>query len=294
MAPLKSQIQEDKKHLWLVDSGCSDHLSPFKSDFVSRGDQMRHCMTANGNLMHIYGPGTIIMKHFNGEETITLTLTGVWYAPHMGNRLISVTALTRQGFHCEITDKTCFWDNTGRLVITASMRNRLDKLHLFKADAIRPSSQCDTLQKEDSYIIWHMRFGHCSHNALKHAATHLDGIPSLIVPSDWSPCKGCLLGKASQTPFPPSASRGSHPLELVHTDLCEFPTRSRNHNHWMMTFLDDYSGFGSIVFLKKNSEASTKFTDWLAWAERHCGQKLLKLRSDRGGGNTFPLIYKIS
>jgi hypothetical protein len=51
----------------------------------------------------------------------------------------------------------------------------------------------------------------------------------------------------------------------------------------MITFLDDYSGLGSILFLKRKSDAKTSFKDWLMWAERQSGKRLLKLRSDRGG-----------
>lgn len=49
-------------------------------------------------------------------------------------------------------------------------------------------------------------------------------------------------------------------------------------------FLDDYSGLGSIVFLKKKLDATVKFCDWLVWAERQSGYKLLKLRLNQGGG----------
>ena len=50
-----------------------------------------------------------------------------------------------------------------------------------------------------------------------------------------------------------------------------------------MTFLDDFSGYGSIICLKKKSDADTTFQNWFAWAEKSCGNKLLKLCLDRGG-----------
>ena len=83
--------------------------------------------------------------------------------------------------------------------------------------------------------------------------------------------------------IPPSESRGDKSLALVHTDLCEFPVRSRTHNTWMMTFLDDFAGYGTIFFLKKKLDADTAFRNWFAWAEKSSGNKLLKLRLDHGG-----------
>ena len=95
---------------WMVDSSCTDHLSPFPEDFVSRENHQRNCMTANNNIMPIFGPGTIIIRHHNGEHNRTLVLTGVYYAPHVSHCLLSITALTKQGFMCTIRDKTQIWD----------------------------------------------------------------------------------------------------------------------------------------------------------------------------------------
>ena len=54
----------------------------------------------------------------------------------------------------------------------------------------------------------------------------------------------------------------------------------------MMTFLDDFSGYGSIICLKKKSDVDIAFRNWFAWAEKSSGNKLLKLRSDHGGEYT--------
>ena len=107
------------KDKWMVDSGCTDHLSPFLDDFVSKEDRERKCKTAN-RTMPIYGPGTVLFKHNNGERDITLVLDGVYYAPHISHHLLSVTALTKKGFRCTIGDKTQIWDKTGTLLITAA------------------------------------------------------------------------------------------------------------------------------------------------------------------------------
>ena len=93
------------KDKWMVDSGCTDHLTPFPTDFVSRENHTRNCKTANSNIMPIFGPGTIIIRHHNGKHNRTLVLTGVYYAPHVLHRLLSITALTKQGFTCTIRDK---------------------------------------------------------------------------------------------------------------------------------------------------------------------------------------------
>jgi hypothetical protein len=72
---------ESTRDIWMVDSGCTDHLSPYLDHVVSKEDQKRNCKTANGELMPIYGSGTVIFKHHNGEKDTTLVLTGVYHAP---------------------------------------------------------------------------------------------------------------------------------------------------------------------------------------------------------------------
>ena len=115
------------------------------------------------------------------------------------------------------------------------------------------------------------------------APDHVSGIPKLEIPPKEPLCHGCLLGKAHEQPFPPLESRGDKSLALVHTDLCEFPVGSRTHNTWMMTFLDDFSGYGTIIFRKKKSDVGVVFPSWFVWAEKSSENKLLKLRLDHGG-----------
>ena len=146
-----------------------------------------------------------------------------------------------------------------------------------------PGSTAASIQLNQDYVLWHYCMGHCSRNALRHAPDHVSGIAKLEIPPMPPPCCGCALGKAHERPFPPSDSRGNRSLALVHTDLCEFPVCSWTQNTWMMTFLDDFSGYGSITCLKKKLDADTAFRNWFAWAEKSSGNKLLKLRSDHGG-----------
>ena len=165
----------------------------------------------------------------------------------------------------------------------AAQLNSSDSLHWFSSSPMQPDSKASSIQRDSDYLLWYGCMGHCSHNAHHHAFNHVSGIPKLDVPPTLRPCRGCSLGKATEQPFPPSTTRGDRPLGLVHTDLCEFPVQSHTKHVWMMTFLDDFSGHGSIVCLKCKSDAATAFCNWFVWAKKASGNKLLKVRSDRGG-----------
>ena len=184
---------------------------------------------------------------------------------------------------CTIRDKIQIWDRSGTLVITAEQLIPSENLHWFLSTVMTLDTKAASIQSKQDYVLWHYHMGHCSHNALCHALDDVSGIPKLEIPPKDPLCHGCLLGKAHEQPFPPLDSRGKRSLALVHTDLCEFPVRSWTQNTWMMTFLDDFSGYGFIICLKKKLDVDTAFQNWFAWAEKSSGNKLLKLHSDHGG-----------
>ena len=88
------------KDHWMIDSGCTDHLTPFKDDFAHLGTTVCSATIANGQTVPMYGPGKIILESFKGSEPIVLE--EVWYAPHAVHRLLSVNTLTGQGYRCVI------------------------------------------------------------------------------------------------------------------------------------------------------------------------------------------------
>ena len=76
----------------------------------------------------------------------------------------------------------------------------------------------------------------------------------------------------------------SHPLEIVHGNLCG-PTRTKSiqGDHYFMFLIDDYTRMTQVVFLKEKSEAFEKFKIFKAMAKNESGMKIRCLRSDNGG-----------
>jgi hypothetical protein len=272
------------KDHWLIDSGASDHITPYLGDFSSILQGERLASTANGSIIQMHGPGTVILKQDRPKAPPVL-LTGVWYAPEAAHRLLSVTALTSHGFTCKITNVTKIWDRQGKLVVQASALLPTTPLHWFRSTLITPGGSVYSLQAGDSTHLWHLCLGHPSRNALHHAHKHLKDIPILqdYTSAEAGPCKGCQLGKAHQCAFPPFSKCSDHILGLIHTDLCEFPILSRSHAKWMITFIDDASGFSALHFLCSKADAVTALQDLITWAEAQTGYCLRSIHSDRGG-----------
>jgi len=85
-------------------------------------------------------------------------------------------------------------------------------------------------------------------------------------------------------PYPPSGKHATCPLGLVHSDLIgPMPMESRSCARYVLTFIDDHSGFAVVVFLRTKDAVSQHFKLMVSWAETFTGHSLTSVRSDRGG-----------
>ena len=93
---LGGDTEEDfARHHWMIDSGCTDHLSPFLDDFAHLGNMVRHAVIANGQKVPIYGPGKIILnQRIKGSEqkygTLHMPVTDFCWYQHLLAKAISV------------------------------------------------------------------------------------------------------------------------------------------------------------------------------------------------------------
>ena len=110
----------------------------------------------------------------------------------------------------------------------------------------------------------------------------VEGMP-LIEPQE-KVCEGRTLGKHHRNSFPVGRSwRASHPLELVHSDLCgPMHTTSIGGNRYFLTFIDDYSRKTLVFFFKEKSGIYEYFKSFKALVERESSFPLKTLRIDHG------------
>ncbi|KAL0284949.1 UNVERIFIED_CONTAM: Retrovirus-related Pol polyprotein from transposon TNT 1-94 [Sesamum angustifolium] len=77
-------------------------------------------------------------------------------------------------------------------------------------------------------------------------------------------CEPCMAGKACRKPFG-KAKKATRPLELVHSDICgPMNVRARHGAFYFLTFIDDYSRYGSVYLLSHRSKALECFKRFLA------------------------------
>ena len=110
----------------------------------------------------------------------------------------------------------------------------------------------------------------------------VDGLPDIHFSK--GVCEGCVLRKHPQEKFDKGKSQGvSTPLDLVHSDLMgPFLHPSINKSRFVLVFVDDFSCFTWIYFLRKKSEVFQHLKDFKALVETQFKKNIKFLRTDNG------------
>jgi hypothetical protein len=115
------------------------------------------------------------------------------------------------------------------------------------------------------------------------AVTGMDVTEAQIRARMKSTCNICMEAKHTADSHPESRSRSTEPLQRIHSDLMG-PMRpmSQGGNEYVLTTVDDYSGYAEITPLKHKSEAGEALKKVLLSWERQTGRKVKIVRTDRG------------
>lgn len=231
------------------------------------------------SFINIKGRGSIRFV-FEGKER--KVLNNAYYIPGLRSNIISLGQATEAG--CEVSmkgDTLILFDRLGELMIkTTRAKNRLYKVTL-QADQV----QCLQIKSSSDSSKWHARLGHINYETLKLMVRRelVEGISDITTSKET--CVSCLLGKQTRKPFPQATLyRASHPLDLIHGDLCGPITPSTPlQKRYVLVLIDDYSRYMWTVLLKEKSEALDKFKAFKMIVEQETQVKIKTLRTDRGG-----------
>jgi len=96
-------------------------------------------------------------------------------------------------------------------------------------------------------------------------------------------CHACQLGKAHQLPFVYSQHVSTTPLQLIHTDVWGPAIVSVNNSKYYVSFVDDFSIYVWIYFLKCKSDVESVFLQFQKHVETMLNTKIRSVQSDLGG-----------
>jgi transposase InsO family protein len=280
-------LQIDANFDWNADSGATSHMTPHAHWMRNYTPFRTPIRLANNHIVYSAGVGSVVfVPTIGGKGRRAVEFTRVLHVPDLKTNLLSILYLTRhKQFTVTINSCEMRFIHEGTLLFTAQINeNNAAFLDGSTDEDSHTANFVSTLPVDIS--LWHRRLAHHDYNSVKQMITRrlVTGIdiqskqpPDLI-------CEPCLSGKMNAHPFPSSTTRATKPLELIHSDLHgPFRTRTISGYRYWITFIDDYTSFRAVMFLKAKSEAFDAFRRYKAYAENHLGRKILCMRIDKGG-----------
>lgn len=266
-----SDFSMDKDSRWCVDSGATAHMCHDKSLFV----ELRQVKLAANKEIDVLGSGTVCLNLNESKVKLENTL----YVPELRANLLSVMKAAKNGKKVIFDSYGArIFNDYGKMILKARKEGNL----YFIEEEINTAQMVAPITSE--LMLWHMRCGHLNENDLKKLASK-EMVKGLHFKPEKMPfCDVCAESKQAATPYPKSSNRSSSGLlNLVHSDICG-PMRyvSNGGSRYFITFIDEYSNWVEVFFLKQKNEAINAFKKYKAMVENQTNCKIKCLRTDNG------------
>ena len=182
------------------------------------------------------------------------------------------------------SDYVSIFDMQDNSKIVVREINHKSRLYTF-SKFIEPDSFVLLTHTDDISILWHERFGPSNFKYTQQISKKgmVTGLPDIHFSE--GVCEGCVLGKHPQEKFKKGkAHKASSPLDLIHIDLMgPFLHTSIGKARYSLTFLDDYSCYTWVFFLRHKSEVFEHLKEFKALFETQSGRKIKSMCTKNGG-----------
>ncbi|GJX59599.1 PLAC8 family protein [Tanacetum coccineum] len=241
-ATITSDKKIDYDNDWIVDSGCSNHMTGDKEKLkdVSKYTGSRVVVMANNSKLPIaHVSNTVVSPLCNDTD---VSLKDVFHVPGMKKNLMSVAQLTSPGQYVLFGPQDVkVYQNLEVHGDPVMMGQRMESVYVMSAE----TAYVDKARRNETADLWHMRLSHVSYFKLEEMMkkSMLKGLLNLEVRTE-TVCEGCQYGKAHRLPYEESKFKAKEPLELIHSDV-----------------------FGPVYFMKNKSDTLAKFKEFKKSAE---------------------------
>ncbi|GJU53509.1 retrovirus-related pol polyprotein from transposon TNT 1-94 [Tanacetum coccineum] len=241
--------------LWIVDSGCSTHMTGDRSLLKNFFEKfMRTVRFGNDQFIAITGYGDYVDK-----ET-----------------------------HFAFCSKTCYVRNLEEDdLLTGDRKSNLyiisiSDISISEMDASSPVCLMSKATLTKSWL-WHRRLSHLNFGTINDLTKHdlVDDLPKFKY-GKFHLCSECERGKSKKASHLPKVVPRNHSkLELLHIDLCR-PMRvaSINEKRYILVIVDDYSRFTWVYFLCTKDETPEIIKNFIARVQLNYNANICKIRTD--------------
>lgn len=181
---------------------------------------------------------------------ITPIFSNAFILPGLSDNLLLVSQLLDNNYDIHFSrDGCCVQDRVSRTLIAKGPKvGRLFPLHISIPS--NASLTCSAVVNKSE--VWHKRLGHPNSTILSSLLASCllgkDQFSSLSFD-----CSTCKLGKSNILPFPLASSHAIKCFDIIHSDVRGITlVISHAHFEYFVAFIDDYSLFSWICFLRSN------------------------------------------
>ena len=292
VASVNGTFGESIADRWIIDSGATRHMT-FQQDLLTdycQFNKPEKVGLGDGRMVDAVGTGRVMVSMPLGRgKQFKTAITRVLLVPQLSCNLFSVCAAAMKGNMVEFGHTKCWIRNkNGKLVGKGRLVDKMYQLDccIIPSKPERASVAQNQTSKAD---LWHQRLGHVHGNQLKQMAKKklVNGM-DYPLDAELSFCEGCIEGKMHRKSHKPVGEiRSTEVLQLVHTDVCgPMQTESIGGNRYFVTFIDDFSRYTAVYFMKRKSEVLNKFKEFEAKTTNWAGCRIKTLRTDGGGEYT--------
>ncbi|GJU57163.1 retrovirus-related pol polyprotein from transposon TNT 1-94 [Tanacetum coccineum] len=274
----KSKTSVIQLVLWIVDSGCSKHMT-------GNLQLLRNCVEkfmgtfcyGNDHFAAITGYGDYVQGN--------LTICHVYYVEGLGHNLFLVIQFCDRDLEVAFRSNTCYVRNLkGDDLLTGSQDLNLYTISNSEMAASSPVCLMSRATSTKSWL-WHRRLSHLNFGTINQLTSHdlVDGLPKFNYNKDHL-CSACEQGKSKKATLPPKLVPSTESkLELLHMDLCG-PMRvaSINGKKYILVIVDDYSRYTWVYFLRTKDEAQNMIIDFVNQVQRNLKAQILTIRTNNG------------
>ncbi|GKC94116.1 pyridoxal 5'-phosphate synthase-like subunit PDX1.2, partial [Tanacetum coccineum] len=285
---LSKHLQLDIRIDWIVDTGASDHMSPYLHLFQSIRILKKpiRIKLPDGTSKWVDKVGSI-------QINSSLILHNVFYVPDFKVNLLSVGKLLKSQNLIAVFFPTVFFLQDPSTKKVLAVGEGFNNLYICKpssgSSTKHPSIPMPTFPVMSSFVnkdvktedvtldTFHARLGHTSVSKL----IHVDSCKQQNVTQ--LSCDTCLLAKQHRLPFPISHTRSLVAFELIHVDLWgPYKAPALNGAHYFFTIVDDFSRCTWTYLLHTKDQVLSILSDFMAYIANHFKAKPKFLRSDNG------------
>lgn len=280
---LGSSGHAPREVLWIIDSGCTDHMTNDDKLFlVERRLSAVYpvSLAEKGQAIEATKIGFIASTSVVNGREYDCHISDVLFAPGLRHNLLSVSRLEKAGFVAVFREGGVeLWAGD---VLFAEGQRRND---LYELKFTVKERQSNVAAAVDTNALWHRRLGHIGMRSINHMVKKgmVTGIKPNITDT-LGVCEPCVMGKHSRATFHRCERRASRPLELVHTDVCGPITPTTwDGKRYFVTFIDDYTHFTIAYLISTKDEVYECLKEYYSMVCAGFGSSVARMRCDNGG-----------